>query len=117
MKCKNCGKELDPNKDFCFFCGASYKNKELDNKIKKDLNKENVEEKQEEKQVDNVITIIFGIVLFLSVSALISFYLFFEVLNVFTIGGTGGFFANIKLVLPIVIVLLIFIVISLYGLI
>ena len=112
MKCKNCGKELDPNKDFCFFCGASYKNKELDNKIKKDLNKENVEE----KQVDNVITIIFGIVLFLSVSALISFYIFFEVLNVFTIGGTGGFFANIKLVLPIVIVLLIFIVISIYGL-
>ena len=49
MKCKNCGKELDPNKDFCFFCGASYKNKELDHHLKVALRELAIEEVRKEK--------------------------------------------------------------------
>lgn len=62
--CPKCSRELDTDKDFCVLCGTSYKNEELDNKIKEKLKKENKEEfKQDdkespEKKESNIIPII-----------------------------------------------------------
>ena len=62
-KCPKCNRELDTNKDFCVLCGESYKNEELDNKIKEKIIEEQKEEIKEEnnKETSIIPIIIYGL--------------------------------------------------------
>ena len=60
-KCPKCNRELDTNKDFCVLCGESYKNEELDNKIKEKI----IEEQKEENKSVVIPIIIYGLAIIL----------------------------------------------------
>ncbi len=112
-KCPKCNRELDTNKDFCVLCGESYKNEELDNKIKEKIieeQKEEIKEEiKEEKQSVVIPIIIYGLAIIL-LGPLLSGILFF--LSLANLDVNDVSYNN-----PLLIILLIIVTIAVLGII